>query len=63
MKLSELKKQIEDAIVEILSETSTIDVPDPNTLTAQQKQTAINTARKNTKNPGLGTSKDPVDFV
>ncbi len=63
MKLSELKKQIEDAIVEILSE-ETIDVTgDPNRLTPQQKQDAIKVARTKTKNPKLGTSENPVDFV
>jgi hypothetical protein len=63
MKRSELKKEIEKAIVEILNE-ETIDVAgDPSKLTPQQKQSAINTARTKTKNPKLGTSENPVDFV
>ena len=63
MKRSELKKQIEKAIVEMLNE-ETIDVTgDPNRLTPQQKQDAIKVARTKTKNPKLGTSENPVDFV
>jgi hypothetical protein len=62
MKRSDIKKQIEEIITEILNE-DTIDVSNPSTLTPQQKQAAINVARTKTKNPKLGTSEDPVDFV
>jgi hypothetical protein len=62
MKRSELTKQIEEIITEILSE-DTIDVSNPNTMTPQQKQAAINVARTKTKNPKLGTPESPVDFV
>jgi hypothetical protein len=62
MKRSELKQTIEEIITELLSE-ETIDVPNPGTLTPQQKQTAINVARTKTKNPKLGTAENPVDFV
>jgi hypothetical protein len=62
MKRSDIKKQIEKIITEILNE-DTIDVSNPSTLTPQQKQAAINVARTKTKNPKLGTSENPVDFV
>jgi 3-hydroxyacyl-CoA dehydrogenase len=62
MKRSELKKQIEEIITELLNE-DTIDVSNPSSLTPQQKQAAINTARTKTKNPKLGTPENPVDFV
>lgn len=62
MKRSELKQTIEGIITELLSE-DTIDVSNPSTMTSQQKQAAINVARAKTKNPKLGTSENPVDFV
>jgi hypothetical protein len=62
MKRSKLKQTIEEIITELLSE-ETIDVPNPGTLTPQQKQAAINVARTKTKNPKLGTAENPVDFV
>jgi hypothetical protein len=62
MKRSELRKQIEEIITELLNE-DTIDVTNPNTLTPPQKQAAINIARTKTKNPKLGTPENPVDFV
>ena len=62
MKHSELKKQIEEIITELLNE-DTIDVSNPSALTPQQKQAAINVARTKTKNPKLGTPENPVDFV
>jgi len=62
MKRSELKKQIEEVITELLNE-DTIDVSNPGALTPQQKQAAINVARNKTKNPKLGTPENPVDFV
>jgi hypothetical protein len=62
MKRSELKKQIEEIITELLNE-DTIDVSNPSALTPQQKQAAINVARTKTKNPKLGTPENPVDFV
>jgi hypothetical protein len=62
MKRSELKQTIEEIITELLSE-ETIDVSNPDTMTSQQKQAAINVARAKTKNPKLGTAENPVDFV
>ena len=62
MKRSVLRQTIEEIITELLNE-DTIDVSNPSTMTSQQKQTAINVARAKTKNPKLGTSENPVDFV
>ena len=62
MKISDLKKSIREMIVAELSET-TIDVPNPNTLTPSQKDTFIKQTRATQKNPTIGTPKDPVDFV
>jgi hypothetical protein len=59
---SKLKQYIKEVIIETLSE-STIDTSNPNTLSLSDKQNLINTARIKTKNPKLGTSLDPVDFV
>jgi hypothetical protein len=61
MKLSELKKYIEENIVEILGEAD-IDVPNPSALNQQSKQALINKARATTKNQKLGTAEDPVNF-
>jgi hypothetical protein len=61
MKLSELKKYIEENIVEILGEAD-IDVPNPAALNTQAKQALVNKARATTKNPKLGTADDPVNF-
>ena len=62
MRISDLKKSIKEMIVAELSE-ATIDVSNPNALTPSQKQTFIQQARTSKKNPSLGTSKDPVEFV
>jgi hypothetical protein len=62
MKISKLRNTIKEMIVAELSE-STIDVSNPNALTPSQKQTFIQQARTSKKNPSLGTSKDPVEFV
>ena len=62
MKRSELKKQIEETIVELLGE-HTIDVPNPNALTDKQKQDMIQKAKTATKDPKVGTPENPVDFV
>jgi len=62
MKRKDLTAYIREQIIDELSE-STIDVPNPGTLTDPQKQTFINKARSTTKNPKLGTAEDPVDFV
>jgi glutaredoxin-related protein len=59
---SKLKQYIKEVIIETLSE-STIDVSNPNTLSPSDEQNLINTARIKTKNPKLGTSSDPVNFV
>jgi hypothetical protein len=60
--MKKLEKIIKEAILEVLAEASTIDVSNPS-LTPQQKSTLIKQARLNTKNPNLGTVKDPVEFV
>jgi Asp-tRNA(Asn)/Glu-tRNA(Gln) amidotransferase C subunit len=62
MRISDLKKSIREIIVAELNET-TIDVPNPNTLTPSQKDTFIKQARTSQKNPSIGTPKDTVDFV
>jgi hypothetical protein len=62
MKIKEFKSFIREEIIGVLSE-DTIDVPNPNTLTPDQKRTLINTAKTKTKNPSLGTPANPVDFV
>jgi len=62
MKIKEFKSFIREEIIATLSE-DTIDVPNPNTLTPDQKRTLINTAKTKTKNPSLGTPSNPVDFV
>ena len=62
MKSKELRKIIRESITEVLSESSTIDVSNPQ-LSPQQKDSLIKQARSNTKNPNLGTVKDPVEFV
>jgi glutaredoxin-related protein len=59
---SKLKQYIKEVIIKTLSE-STIDVSNPNTLSPSDEQNLINTARIKTKNPKLGTSSDPVNFV
>jgi hypothetical protein len=60
--MKKLEKIIKEAILEVLAEASTIDVPNPE-LSQQQKSSLIRQARSNTKNPNLGTVKDPVEFV
>jgi len=62
MKIKEFKSFIREEIIGVLSE-DTIDVPNPNTLTPDQKRALINTAKTKTKNPSLGTPANPVDFV
>lgn len=62
MKSKELRKIIREAISDVLAEASTIDVSNPQ-LSPQQKDALIKQARSNTKNPNLGTVKDPVEFV
>jgi len=63
MKKSYLLEIIREEILAALTE-ETIDVPgDPNRMTAQQKQQAINRARQTTKDRTLGTFAKPVDFV
>lgn len=63
MKKSHLLEIIREEILNILTE-ETIDVPgDPNRMTPQQKQQAINRARQTTKDRTLGTFAKPVDFV
>lgn len=61
MKRSELKKYIEENIVEILDEIVTID--SPTKLTPQQQQTAISQARQANADPTIGTPKNAVTFV
>ena len=56
------RKELREIIKKALKET-TIDVPNPDKLTSQQKQQAINTARQKTRKQELGTPKDPVDFI
>ncbi len=58
-------KEIINKIVreEIMGEQATIDVNNPSSLTPQQKQAAIQTARTSTKNNNLGTAKEPIEFV
>ena len=62
MKLSELKKYIEENIVEILDETISIDVPDPKRLTPTAKQSLISKTRQTTGDNSAGTATNPVDF-
>jgi len=62
MTKSKFKEYIKEVIIETLSE-ATIDVSNPNNMSQADKQNLINTARTKTKNPKLGTSQDPVDFV
>jgi hypothetical protein len=61
MKLSELKKYIEENIVEILDEIVTID--SPGKLTPQQQQAAIAQARQANADATIGTPKNAVTFV
>jgi hypothetical protein len=61
MKLSELKKYIEENIVEILDESTTIDVSGK--LTPQQQQAAILAARQANADATIGTTKNTVTFV
>jgi hypothetical protein len=58
-----LKEIINKIVREEIMGEGTIDVSNPNSLTPQQKQTAIQTARTSTKNSNLGTAKDPIEFV
>jgi hypothetical protein len=62
MSKSKFKEYIKEIITSTLSE-STIDTPNPSTLSPSDKQKLINTARVKTKDQKLGTSEDPVDFV
>jgi hypothetical protein len=62
MKSKELRKIIREAIADVLAE-ETIDVSNPNALTASQKQSMIQQARTSTKDSSLGTPKNPVEFV
>jgi len=63
MKSKELRKIIREAITDVLSEKTTIDVSNPNTLTSTQQQALIQQSRTATKDSTLGTPKNPVDFV
>ena len=62
MKKSRLLEIIHEEITAALHE-ATIDVQNPSGLKDAQKQSLINKARTNTKNPKLGTADDPVDFI
>ena len=62
MKKSRLLEIIREEITHTLSETS-IDVPNPATLSPQQKSTMIKTARTATRDNSLGTVKNPVEFL
>lgn len=62
MKLSELKKYIEENIVEILDETISIDVPDPKRLTPTAKQGLVNKTKAATGDNSAGTATNPIDF-
>jgi hypothetical protein len=63
MKKSELQELIREVIDEVINEQATIDVSNPGSLTGPQKQTLIQRARNNTKNPKIGTADEPVEFV
>jgi hypothetical protein len=58
-----LKEIINKIVREEIMGEGTIDVSNPTSLTPQQKQAAIQTARTSTKNSNLGTAKDPIEFV
>ena len=62
MKLSELKKYIEENIVEILDEGQFIDVANPSALTTATKSALVNKARQSTKDNTIGTATNPVEF-
>lgn len=63
-KYTRLKEIIKNIVrEEMMDEQATIDVSNPSTLTPQQKQTAIQTARTKTRNPKIGTAEEPVEFV
>ena len=63
MKSKELRKIIREAITDVLSEKTTIDVPNPASLTVSQEDALIKQARTTTKDSALGTVKKPVEFV
>jgi len=63
MKKSELQELIREVVDEVINEQATIDVSNPGSLTGPQKQTLIQRARNNTKNPKIGTADEPVEFV
>jgi len=63
MKAKQLRRLIREAIDEVLAETATIDVSNPNALTPQQQQQLIAQARTKTGKPQLGTVNEPVEFV
>jgi DNA-binding CsgD family transcriptional regulator len=56
------RNELREIIKKALKET-TIDVPNPDKLTPQQKQQAITKARQTTRKPKLGTAEDPIDFI
>lgn len=60
--MKKLEKIIKEAILEVMAETATIDISNPQ-ISPQQKASLIQTARAKTKNPNLGTINDPVEFV
>ena len=62
MKLSELKKYIEENIVEILDEEYNVDVPNPSALTNAQRQALSNTVKQSTGDQAAGTAKKPINF-
>jgi len=58
-----LKEIINKIVREEIMGEGTIDVPNPGTLTPQQKQAAIQAARAKTGNKKEGTAEDPTTFV
>jgi hypothetical protein len=58
-----LKEIINKIVREEIMGEGTIDVPNPGTLTPQQKQAAIQSARTKTGNKKEGTAEDPTTFV
>jgi hypothetical protein len=58
-----LKEIINKIVREEIMGEGTIDVPNPGTLTPQQKQAAIQAARTKTGNKKEGTAEDPTTFV
>ena len=61
--MKKLEKIIKEAILEVMAEQATIDVPNPSNLNNAQKQTLIQKAKASTKNPKIGTADEPVEFV